>query len=81
MSRATAIEERMIRDLLRRKRAYEGYFKDLKGVDNPAQSAYLSLIKAIVELAGKTAAPEAADAEECRRVAERILRDEYGVEL
>ena len=81
MSRPGTVEKRMLRDLLRRKREYEAYFDKHEGMDNAAQSAYTSLVKAIVMLARKSAATAAKSPEESMREAERILREEYGVEL
>lgn len=81
-SRST-IDERMVRALLRRKLAYEKYFKTLKNeTDNPAQTAYTALIKAIVEISRKSGAiePGGNDPEGALKRAEEILRTEYGIE-
>jgi ABC-type hemin transport system ATPase subunit len=78
MRRKLAIEERMIRDLLRQKRRYEMYFKTLKGVNNQAQTAYTNIVKTVVELSRK-AHREAVDPEEMKRIADEILESEYGI--
>jgi hypothetical protein len=80
MSKKLSFEEKMIRDLLKRKRAYEQYFK-LKPdntVDNQAQSAYTTIIKTLFELSRKTL-PGAKDPEEIRRLSEEILESEFGI--
>jgi hypothetical protein len=80
MKKKLTIEERMIRDLLRQKRRYEKYFKTLKdNVDNQAQTAYTNIVKTIVELSRK-AGKEARDPEEMKRLADEILKSEFGIE-
>jgi|Deesub1362A_J573_1020465.scaffolds.fasta_scaffold00740_25 hypothetical protein len=73
-----SIEERMIKDLLKRKREYEKYFKSIDTIDNQAQSAYTSIIKTIVELSRKTVR-ETKSSEEMKKLAEEILESEYGI--
>lgn len=78
MKKKPTFQERMIRALLRRKLAYERYFKKLEDVDNAAQTAYTNIIKTLAELDRK-AGPLEADPEEIRRRAREILEREYGV--
>lgn len=82
MSRKRPLEEKMIRDLLKRKRAYEKYFKSKKenpeNIDPKAESAYASLVKLIVEIS-KKADLRAKDPEEMKRLAEEILENDYGI--
>ncbi len=82
MRAQASLEEKMIRDLLRRKRAYEKHFRSKSSDDEPgnqAHSAYISIIKAIVDIARK-AERQAGDPEEFRRIALEILRNDYGIE-
>ena len=77
-------EESMVRALMRRKRAYEQHFKD-KGpeLDNPAHTAYIALIKTIVDIVRKSNEAAAApkhDPEDARRKADEVIRNEYGIE-
>jgi hypothetical protein len=72
-------EKRMIDDLLKRKEAYEAYFKTAEEpMDHKAETAYASLVKTIVELSLKTGS-SAKDPGELRRVAEEILENDYGI--
>jgi hypothetical protein len=78
MRRKLTYQQKMIRALERRKRAYEKYFKDLKDVDNQAQTAYTNIIKTLAELDRKSSA-EVADPAEMQRKAREILESEYGI--
>lgn len=113
MRRRMSFEEKMLRDLLKRKRAYEAYFKGVEGKgrplapdpkpdasgrdeedsakdakgkareavkppDNPAHSAYVSIIKALVEIAKKVPS-QGRSPEEMKRIAEEILEQDYGI--
>jgi ribosome biogenesis protein Nip4 len=84
-----SFEEKMIRDLLKRKRAYEKYFRTLVKVedgeekievDNQAQSAYTAIIKTLFELS-KKAVDKTHDPEEMRRLADEILESDYGIKI
>jgi hypothetical protein len=93
MRRAASFEEKMLRDLLKRKRAYEAYFRGVekagaeggdagqgpKAPDNSAHSAYVSIIKALVELAKKVPTQRRSP-EEMKRTAKEILKREYGTD-
>jgi hypothetical protein len=78
-----SIEEQAIKALLKRKREYERYFDSLRKknekMDSPAQNAYTTIIKTLVELSRKKA-EEAKSSGETERTLEEVLRDEYGIE-
>lgn len=77
------VEQSMVRALLRRKLAYERYFKSEKAIDHPAQTAYTALVKTIVEItrkAGPALDAQRPDPEEARRRADEILRNDYGIQ-
>lgn len=78
MRRKLTFQQKMIRALERRKRAYEKYFKGLDGVDNQAQTAYTNIIKTLAELDRKSS-QEAPDPAEMQRKAREILESEYGI--
>jgi hypothetical protein len=79
-----SIEEQAIKALLRRKGEYERYFDTLREkdekMDSPAQNAYTTIIKTLVELS-KKAAPPKRSAEEIRKAAEEVLRNDYGIDV
>jgi hypothetical protein len=80
-SSGSTIEAQAIRALRRRKLQYERYFKNRDGrdgMDNQAQSAYISIIKTLVELTRKSA-DTSTDPEEWKRQAQEILRRDYGI--
>ena len=78
MSHTPSFEKQMIDDLLKRKEAYEEYFKGLGDIDSRAESAYASLVKTIVELSIKTGS-RTKDPEELARIAKEILENDYGI--
>lgn len=73
--------EKMFRDLLKRKEAYEQYFRGLAPdrMDNHAQYAYNHILKTLAELADKVKPEEAADPEKMKQVMKEILEREYGI--
>ena len=76
-------EESMVRALMRQKRAYELHFKTKSPeIDNTANTAYVALIKMIVDIVRKSneAGPVGHDPEEARRSVDEVLRTEYGIE-
>lgn len=78
MRKKLTFQQKMIRALERRKRAYERYFKGLEDVDNQAQTAYTNIIKTLAELDRKSP-QEAPDPAEMQRKAREILESEYGI--
>ena len=51
-----SFEEKMLSDLLKQKEKYEKYFDTLLLIDNQAQFAYASIIKAIIDIKAKLTA-------------------------
>lgn len=78
MSPEPTFERQMIDDLLKRKEAYEAFFRTQEQIDHKAESAYASLVKTIVELSIK-AGTRAKDPEEIKRIADEILENDYGI--
>lgn len=75
-----AIEREMIFALIARKESYEAYFKQTSKMDHKAESAFTSIIKAILELVRKQPEEQKKqDPEEMDRVAKEILQSEYGI--
>lgn len=72
----------MVEALLARKEAYEKYFadRDAEGLDQRAEGAYLSVLKFLYEITHKSSA-QGVSAEEFRRRALEILRDDYGIDI
>lgn len=78
MSPDASLDKKMIKALLKRKRHYEKFLNGLESVDNPAQSAYNSIIKTIIEISRKMEVPQEADNEESREKAMEIFEGDYG---
>jgi len=77
-----SITEQGIQALQKRRREYERYFRTLKKegatMDHQAQTAYINIIKTLVELEKKSL-PETGDPERMKRLAAEILENDYGI--
>lgn len=82
MSALSSVERQAISGLRKRKSAYEEYFKTVIEPDHQALTAYINILKTMVDIARKLAANSNEDRkspEEIKRASEEILESEYGV--
>ena len=94
MTGKRSVHDKMLAALMKRKRAYERYFKSTEGqsiegtASNQANTAYMNLIKLICAItdkspdaqeAAQTSQTELSAQPDTRAEIERVLLEEYGI--
>jgi len=77
--RKHGLNPELLDDLIRQKKRYENYFEGIEKngtMDNSALSAYMGILKLLIELDLKEGP---ASPEELKQIAKEILENEYGV--
>lgn len=79
-----SFSEERVQGLINRINEYESYFRhvdkgDGEKLDHQGTTAYINLVKLVVSMRQESATPDAKDPAEIRRIAQRIMREEYGV--